>query len=69
MGESPPTWQDAINSLINAAAAVVQQIGNVIADNANLIATVLVLGAVAVAAIGVARRVLPGISGFFRRVL
>ena len=55
--------------MINAAAAVVQQIGNVIADNANLIATVLVLGAIAVAAIGMARRVLPGISGFFRRIL
>jgi len=66
---SPPTWEDAINALINAAAAVVREIGNVIASNAGLIATVLVLGAIAVAAISVARRVLPGISGFLRRML
>ncbi len=68
MSSSTPTWQDAINSLINAAAAVVKAIGDTIAANANLIATVLVLGAVAYAAIAVARRVLPGISGFLRRV-
>jgi hypothetical protein len=66
---SPPSWQDAINALINAAAAVVKAIGDTVAANASLIATVLVLGAVAIAAISVARRILPGISGFLRRVL
>jgi hypothetical protein len=66
---SPPSWEDAINALINAAAAVVKEIGNTIAANAGLIATVLVLGAVAFAAISVARRILPGISGFLRRIL
>ena len=66
---SPPSWEDAINALINAAAAVVKSIGDTIAANANLIATVLVLGAIAFAAISVARRVLPGVSGFLRRIL
>ena len=66
MSTQQPAWQDAINSLLSAAAAVVREIGSVISANANLVATILVLGAVAVAALGVARRVLPGISGFFR---
>lgn len=84
MSSNPPSWQQAINALLDAAAAVVRKIGNVIAqnvsliatvlipgtvaiaDNANPVATILVLDAVAVAALSVARRVLLGISGFFR---
>jgi hypothetical protein len=63
---SPPTLADVMTNVLNAVVAVLYQITKVIADNASVIATILVVGAVAFLAYRYGSRIFRGITGWLR---
>lgn len=69
MSSPTPDWGSALNAIINGVAAVVQQLGNVIASNAGLLANVLFFSGLAVAAIMVVRRLVPTLTRWFSGVI
>jgi hypothetical protein len=63
---TPPSLADILSSVLNAVQTIMYQIASVIADNATVIANVLVLGGLAVGVYTVGRRLVRMISGWFR---
>jgi hypothetical protein len=63
---TPPSLADILTSVLNAVQTIMYQIATVIADNATVIANVLVLGGLAVGVYAVGRRLVRMISGWFR---
>jgi hypothetical protein len=63
---TPPSLADILTSVLNAVQTIMYQIATAIADNATVIANVLVLGGLAVGVYAVGRRLVRLISGWFR---
>jgi hypothetical protein len=63
---APPSLADILTAVLNAVQTIMYQIASVIADNATVIANVLVLGGLAVGVYAVGRRLVRMISGWFR---
>lgn len=63
------TLADVLNNILAAIQDTLYYISKAIADNANAIATALVVGALAFAMVRIGGRVWRGVSGFLRGLI
>ncbi len=63
---SPVSLTTALTDTLDAITTIIDQIAQTISANAGVIATVLIVGAVAYGVYKVGQRVLGGVGGWFR---
>jgi mannose/fructose/N-acetylgalactosamine-specific phosphotransferase system component IID len=60
-----PSLSDALTNILNAITTIISSVAQTIADNASIIGTALVVGALITAVVTVGSKAFRGISGFF----
>lgn len=60
-----PSLGDALTNILNAITTIITSVATTIADNATVIGSALVVGALISAVVLVGKRAFSGISGFF----
>jgi hypothetical protein len=63
---TPPSIGDVLNNILSAINSVIGAIATAIADNAEVIGTVVIVGALAVSVMSIGKKVFSGLSGWFR---
>jgi len=63
------TLQDILNSILTAVQDILGNVASAIADNANVIATLVVLGGLTAACVKYGRGVLGNLWGWFRSIV
>jgi len=63
---TPPSLADILTNVLNAVQTIIYQIASAIAENATVIANVIILGGLAVGVYAVGRRLVRMVSGWFR---
>lgn len=66
---TPPSIGDILNSILSAIQGVIGAVANAIADNAEVIGTVLIIGALIVAVMSIGRKSIGGLMGWFKGML
>jgi len=63
---TPPSIADILNNILNAITTVLGAVAQAVADNASVIGTIVVIGALAYGVMKFGRGVFSGLSGWFR---
>jgi predicted PurR-regulated permease PerM len=63
---TPPTLADVLTNILNAITTILGEIASTIAANAGVVATVVVVGALAFMVMRYGSRILRGAMGWFR---
>ena len=63
---TPPSLADILSQVLNALQTIIYQIASAIAENASVIATVVVLGGLTYAVMRYGTRIFRGIVGWMR---
>ena len=66
MSSPAPSISQSLTDTINAIVTIIDQIAQTIAANASAIATVLIVGGLALGVYALYRRIAPAVTGFFR---
>lgn len=68
MSAQPPTLGDVLTNIMNAITTILAEVSKAISDNAQVIASVLITGALVYAVWRVGSRFIPRITEFFGRL-
>ena len=63
---TPPSLADILSQVLNALQTIIYQIAAAVAENASVIATVVVLGGLTYTVMRYGTRIFRGITGWFR---
>jgi len=63
---TPPSLADIMSQILNAVQTVIYQVASALAENASVIATVIVLGGLTYAIVRYGRRIFSGFTSFLR---
>ena len=63
---TPPSLSDVMTNIISSISGVIGAIATAIADNAAVIGTIIVVGAVAVAVMAFGQKIFKGLGGWFK---
>jgi len=66
MSEAQPTLSDVLNNILNAIVNVLNAVATTIASNASLVATLIVVGGLAVVVMKYGSKIFRNLSGLFR---
>jgi len=66
---TPPSLAEILTSVLNAIQTILGSVATAIADNAGVIATLVVTGFIAFAVMRFGSRMLRGVTGWFRGLL
>ncbi|OYT26591.1 MAG: hypothetical protein B6U97_03470 [Candidatus Altiarchaeales archaeon ex4484_96] len=66
---TPPSLATILENILNAIQTILGEIAETIAENASVIATMIVLGGLAFALMRYGGRLLRGVSGWFRGLI
>jgi hypothetical protein len=66
---TPPSLADILTSILNAIQTILAEVATAIADNAGVIASVVVTGFIAFAVMKFGSKMLRGVTGWFRGLI